>query len=213
VDVIPNGVDAEFFTPLSFDERRRTVVFHGAMNFTPNVRAAEYLALQVWPNVRRRRPNAQLKIVGRAPVRKIRALAAIHGVEVTGEVKDVRPWLRQGRVFACPMLTGTGIKNKLLEAMASGMACVATPLALSGMRAVPGRDLLIAEGTEAFAAQIVRLLDDDDLAAQLGQAAREYVQAEHDWSAVARAYERVYEAAIRETPDQTTGANVVGATH
>ena len=210
VDVIPNGVDAEFFSPLSFDERQQTVVFHGAMNFAPNVRAAEYLATQVWPIVRRRRPDARLKIVGRAPVRKIRALETIDGVEVTGEVEDVRPWLRHGRVYACPMLTGTGIKNKLLEAMASGMACVVTPLALSGTQAVPGRDLLVADGAEALATQIVRLLDDDDLATRLGEAARWYVRTEHDWRAVAHAYERVYEAAIREVTHQATGARVAG---
>jgi polysaccharide biosynthesis protein PslH len=198
VDVIPNGVDAEFFTPSGSTQRRRTVVFHGVMNFGPNVRAAEYLATRVWPDVLRLRRDAELAIVGRAPVRKVRSLSAIRGVEVTGEVQDVRPWLRGGGVYVCPMLSGTGIKNKLLEAMACGMACVATPLALRGMRAVPGRDLLVADGADALATQIAKVLDDDALAARLGQAAREYVRVEHDWAAVARSYEDVYAAAIRD---------------
>ena len=205
VDVIPNGVDAEFFAPPAFAKRRQTVVFHGVMNFLPNVQAAEYLAKQVWPHVQRQRRDAELAIVGRAPLRKIQALSAIRGVKVMGEVQDVRPWLQAGRVYACPMLTGTGIKNKLLEAMASGMACVGTPLALGGMRAVPERDILIAEGPEPLAAQIVRLLEDDALASRLGEAAREYVRKEHDWGAVARAYECVYDEVARGHAMQPAG--------
>jgi glycosyltransferase involved in cell wall biosynthesis len=200
IDVIPNGVDADHFAPCPGDERRRAIVFHGVMNFAPNVGAAEYLARQVWPRVRARREDAELVIVGRAPARRVRALAALDGVTVTGEVADVRPWLGGSAIYACPMLTGTGIKNKLLEAMASGMACIATPMALSGISALPGRDLLVAEGEEELAAGMVRLLDDDGLARRLGRAAREYVRDGHDWTVVAQAYERAYAAAVRDRP-------------
>ena len=197
IDVIANGVDSNLFAPFPHDERSRAIVFHGVMNYAPNVGAAEYLARQVWPRVRAVREDAELAIVGRAPARRVRSLAALDGVTVTGEVADVRPWLSGSRIYACPMLTGTGIKNKLLEAMASGMACIATPMALSGITAVPGRDLLVAKGEEELAAGVVRLLDDEGLARRLGRAAREYVRAEHDWTVVAQAYERVYEAALR----------------
>jgi glycosyltransferase involved in cell wall biosynthesis len=90
------------------------------------------------------------------------------------------------------MVSGTGIKNKLLEAMASGLPCVATPLALQGIDVEPGRELLVGADEEELAAQIVRLLDDNALAQELGRAARKYVSANHDWGAVARAYVRVY---------------------
>jgi glycosyltransferase involved in cell wall biosynthesis len=93
------------------------------------------------------------------------------------------------------MLSGTGIKNKLLEAMASGMPCVATPLALCGISAVPGRDILVAREASEIVTQVERLLGDGALGERIGAAARRYVESRHDWEKAARAYEDVYSAA------------------
>ena len=165
------------------------------MSYAPNVSAAEFLAHEVFPRVRRHRPDARLAIVGRTPSARVRALADAPGIEVPGEVPDLRVPLRGSRVFACPMTSGTGIKNKLLEAMACGLPCVATPLALQGLTAAPGEHVLVGETPEELSEQIVRVLADDDLAAALGAAAREYVCAAHDWSATARGYVRAWEQA------------------
>jgi glycosyltransferase involved in cell wall biosynthesis len=193
VVVIPNGVDAEHFAPDGSTARDPgLIVMTGAMHYPPNVEAARFLVDRVLPRVRRRVPGARVAIVGRAPAPEVRALGSVAGVEVTGEVPDLRPWLARGAVYACPMLGGTGIKNKLLEAMASGIACVATPLAASGLSATPGRDLVVAEGEDAFADELVRVLGDAGLASRLGTAGRDAVRSEHGWGAVARAYEQVY---------------------
>jgi polysaccharide biosynthesis protein PslH len=197
VDVIPNGVDTGYFVPPAFCRSGSTIVFHGVMNFAPNAVAADFLARQVLPLLRQRHRDVRLAIVGRAPTERVRALAGIAGVTITGEVEDVRPWLTSGRVYVCPMLSGTGIKNKLLEAMASGMPCVATPLALGGISAVPGRDILVARGASEIATQVERLLEDGALGEMLGAAARRYVETGHDWRVVARVYENVYWAARR----------------
>jgi Glycosyl transferases group 1 len=138
------------------------------------------------------RPTAHLAIVGREPPRRVLALAEREGVKVTGEVSDVRPWLTGSRVFVCPMTIGSGIKNKLLEAMASALPCVATPMALGGLTVRPDEELLVADRDEDLAREIVRVLDDDELAARLGEAARAYVLAHHTWKGAARAFERVY---------------------
>lgn len=196
VEIAPNGVSRTFSEFPEPDRRSATVVFHGALNYAPNVSAARHLARSIWPRVLRRRGDARLAIVGRSPTPRVRMLGRLQGVEVVGEVPDVRPWLAGARVYACPMLSGTGIKNKLLEAMACGMACVATPLALAGIAAVPGREVLLAGDAESFAGAVVRLLGDEDLASSLGAAAREYVRRRHDWAQVAKRYERVSVAAI-----------------
>jgi glycosyltransferase involved in cell wall biosynthesis len=195
IEVIPNGVDAGRFSPdASAEPHPNRIVFTGVMSYPPNVSAAEYLAREVLPLVRAARPGARLAIVGRNPHPRVSLLgASLEGVDVVGEVPDMVPWLRSGRVYACPMVSGTGIKNKLLEAMATGLPCVATPLALRGIKAAHGRHVLVAEDAVSFARYLVRVLKDDALAGSLGRAARSYITAEHSWAAVGDAFERVYE--------------------
>jgi len=199
VSVIPNGVDARFFAPDPTAARESSrLVFTGVMSYAPNVLAADFLAREVFPLVRTARPDARLAIVGRAPAARVRALAELDGVEVTGEVEDLRPWLVGSGAYVCPMISGTGIKNKLLEAMACSAACVATPLALQGLRVTPGQELLVGVTAKELADELLRLLEDDECRARLGRAAREYVRREHDWGAVARAYADVYGEVLAE---------------
>jgi glycosyltransferase involved in cell wall biosynthesis len=192
LEVIPNGVDADFFAPnptIESDPLR--IVFTGVMSSPGNLVAAEFAALEVLPRVRKACPGARLALVGRAPPPRVRALAALDGVEVTGEVPDVRPWLNGSRVFLCPMISGTGIKNKMLEAMAAGMACVTTPLGAGGLNVQDGAELLVAESPQSLAARLIQVLSDENLARRLGNAARAYVRDHHSWSAVALRYERL----------------------
>jgi polysaccharide biosynthesis protein PslH len=198
ITVIPNGVDVERFAPdpdATVDRQR--IVFTGVMSYAPNVLAAEFLAREVFPRVRIDWPEARLVVAGRSPTMRVLGLAELPGVEVTGEVADIRPWLRESRVYACPMTSGTGIKNKLLEAMACGLPCVVTPLALQGLDVHPGKQVLVGRSAEEIAREIGRVLREDDLAARLGSKSREYVCTEHDWSAVARKYVSVWDAAQR----------------
>jgi glycosyltransferase involved in cell wall biosynthesis len=192
ISVIPNGVDTRFFSGNSVSSLKDRIIFTGSMSYSPNVLAATFLAREIFPEVRRVRPDADLVIVGRDPHPRVLALNELDGVEVTGEVDDVRPWLRSARVFACPMLSGTGIKNKVLEAMASELPCVVTPLSLQGIDVTRDRDVLVGESAEDLAEQLVRVLDDHETACRLGRAARDYVERNHSWTSVARAYEGVY---------------------
>jgi polysaccharide biosynthesis protein PslH len=196
-DVIPNGVDAEFYAPAPSVERDPgSLVFTGVMNWSPNVAAAIHLAWRVFPEVRRRRPQAHLLLVGRRPNDAVRKLDALEGVRVTGAVPDVRPWLHRAHVYVCPMVSGTGIKNKLLEAMACGVPTVATSLACEGTIAKPGEHLLVADTDEGLVAAIVELIDDPAACDRLAAAGRRYVVEEHSWKSVAAAYEQVYREAI-----------------
>jgi glycosyltransferase involved in cell wall biosynthesis len=96
------------------------------------------------------------------------------------------------------MVTGTGIKNKLLEAFANGLPCVATPLATQGMRVTPGRELLVGCDEQQLADHAITLLEDRRAAEALGRAARRYVVENHSWAAVGRAYEQVYEELVAQ---------------
>jgi glycosyltransferase involved in cell wall biosynthesis len=112
---------------------------------------------------------------------------------VVADVPDLRPYLWGAAVYACPMESGTGIKNKLLEAMAAGAPAVATPLACQGFAVRDGEHLRIADSDADFAAALVAVLRSPG---GLAEAARAYVTAHHDWDAVAAAYYAVYEHAI-----------------
>jgi glycosyltransferase involved in cell wall biosynthesis len=193
VEVIPNGVDADAFAWDGTPRDRSLILFTGVMSYTPNVTAAEFLAHEVLPRVRSAVPAARLALVGRDPHASLQTIdAEVPGVEVVGEVPEMGPWLSRAWAYACPMLTGTGIKNKLLEAMANGLPCVATSLALRGISVSPGRDVLTGSTAEELAAQLVRVLRDAALAERVGAAGYDCVRARHTWASVAQQYERLY---------------------
>lgn len=196
--VIPNGVDVEAFSPSTEPREEGLIVFTGAFQWAPNEQAACFLIDEVLPQLRQRRTDATVALVGRNPSAALIRKAEAAGVLVTGEVRDVRPWLWRATVFACPMVSGTGIKNKLLEALACGTPCVATTLSLQGIRASPERDLLVADGGEEFAAALDRILGDEQLRRRLSSAGREAVASGHSWDEVAEAYERLYEDVTTE---------------
>lgn len=194
--VIPNGVDVEKFAPRGEPQRRSgRLVFSGVMSYAPNVAAAETLVRDILPRVRRSQPEANVVIVGRRPSARVQALAGAD-VHVTGAVDTMEPWLSSGSVYVCPMVSGTGIKNKLLEAMANGIPCVVTPLAVQGMDVTPGEELLVGRSEEEIADHVTRVLTDRGFARRLGGSGRRYVSERHGWAAVARAYEGVYRSLL-----------------
>lgn len=202
--VIPNGVDAQAFAPGDEPEEPGLITFVGTMRWDPNIHAARTLCRDVLPLVRRRHPEARVAIVGRSVGEAVRReFEGYEGVDVVGEVPAVQPWLRRAQVFACPMVSGTGIKNKLLEALACGTASVATPLACRGTTVVDGEHVLLGDDPAALAGHVVRLLEDRELRERLGAAGRAYVCDHHDWDAVTGKYEALYRDAIAARADRT----------
>jgi polysaccharide biosynthesis protein PslH len=200
IEVIPNGVDAVAYEWDGSPRDHNLIVFTGVMSYAPNVTAAEYLARRILPRVQQANPSARLALVGRNPAPQVQVLARLPGVEVVGEVPDMRPWLSKAGVYACPMLTGTGIKNKLLEAMANGLPCVATPRALQGLSARPGVEVLLGSTEESFAKEVSRVMQEAGFANRIGSAGRTYVRAHHSWAAVAEEYLRIYRQAGATKP-------------
>ncbi|MEA2651360.1 MAG: hypothetical protein QOI85_1081 [Chloroflexota bacterium] len=193
VDVVPNGVDAaRFRADPHVTAAPSSLVFVGAMAYPPNVAAMRYFTDEVLPIVRRNRPDARLTIVGRDPAPMVRAMAS-EGVEVTGEVDDVRPYLAAAGIFVAPMVSGSGIKNKVLEAMAMARPVVATPLAVEGLRVRNGENVLVADSPAGLADAIERLIADAKERARIGDGGRALVERAYTWDACAARYEGIYQ--------------------
>jgi sugar transferase (PEP-CTERM/EpsH1 system associated) len=180
INVIPNGVDTDFFVPgppVSGDR----IVFTGAMDYYANVDAVTYFCSEIFPLIRRRVPAAEFYIVGHRPSRAVLALAKQRGVTVTGSVGDIREYLGGAEVAVVPLRIAQGVQNKILEAMAMGLAVVTTARAAAGLAARPGRDLFLADTAGLFAEKVVALLEDEALRKDMGAAARELVLEGYLW--------------------------------
>lgn len=180
VSTVPNGVDAEHFRPTGLPVNPCEIVFSGIMGFPPNIVAAQYFAREIFPKILASLPVCQWSIVGGSPTPQVQALAEPN-VRVTGFVPDLRPHLEQATVIVSPLLSGGGIKNKILEAWAMGKAVVATPLGCAGVDVLDGTNLLLARSADEFAAKTVHLLTHPEEARRIGCAARLSVTAQYCW--------------------------------
>lgn len=193
VETVPNGVDAARFRPdPNVTPAPLSLVFVGAMSFPPNIAAMAWFTREVLPAVLRESPGARLTIVGRDPAPEVRAMAS-RAVTVTGEVDDVRPYLAAATLFIAPMVSGSGIKNKVLEAMAMALPVVATSLAVEGLPILEGEHAMVADRVVPFATAIGRLLVRPDERARIGESARRLVMERYTWEACAARYELLYQ--------------------
>ena len=196
IDLLPNGVDTNDFAPQPEREEADLVVFAGNMAYRPNVDAACWFARDVWPTIRRARPEARLVLVGRDPVAAVKALAS-DSIEVTGTVPRIQDVVARASVVVSPLRYGTGMKNKVLEAAAMGKAMVVSPVSLEDLSLVAERDLIVADGAGAFAQSVLELLGDSARRAELGASARQHVESNESWEAKAEILFATYEALLR----------------
>lgn len=192
IDLVPNGVDAEYFSAQPGDGEEDTLVFVGAMGYAPNVEAIRWFVRDVLPGIHARRPGVRLLVVGRDPAPEVLALRGPQ-VEVTGAVDDVRPYVARARVVVCPILSGAGIKNKVLEAMASARTVVGTPVAFEGIGCRAGEHVLEAADAGAFGEQVVTALEQRELRQALARNGRAFVEAHFSWEASVQALCHVYQ--------------------
>lgn len=181
--VITNGVDLDYFQPSVQppDTTSPRLIFMGAMDYFANIEGARYFAEEVFPLIRARESRAKFSIIGANPGTEVKRLARYPGVNVTGFVEDVRPYLREAAVCVAPLRIARGVQNKVLEAMAAGKAIIATSEAVAGLRIAGGEHLIIADTPERFASAALEVIRDDGLRESLETRARYYVEAEHDW--------------------------------
>jgi sugar transferase (PEP-CTERM/EpsH1 system associated) len=181
VHAVTNGVDLDYFRPPAPVPAESGCVFVGALDYYPNVDAACWFSEHVWPLVRRRHPDARLRLVGRQPTPEVSRLAKLPGVEVVGQVPDVRPYVAAAAVAVAPLRIARGLQNKVLEGMAMAKPVVASPQALTGLNNKLDIPTLTASERQEWAEQVGRLLGNPALRRQLGAAGRSYVETYHDW--------------------------------
>jgi sugar transferase (PEP-CTERM/EpsH1 system associated) len=188
--VVQTGVDTEYFSPRPAPPRPAHLVFTGSMDWLPNEDAMLHFVHDVLPRIRAVEPSVTLSIVGRDPTPTVRQLADHAGIEVTGRVDDVRPDIARSRLYVVPLRIGGGTRLKIFEAMAMGRAVVSTTIGAEGLPVTSGRDIVIADGPDAFARAVVDLIRDHDRRRRIEAGARQLVVDGYDWCAAAQNLEQ-----------------------
>jgi glycosyltransferase involved in cell wall biosynthesis len=186
IDVLPNGVDSEYYGSSGNSETQNSCVFWGRLDFGPNIQALQWFCGKVWPQLRREVPQARLTIFGFKPTNPVRALAGRDGITLTPDLPDIRNGIAQHQVVVLPFVSGGGVKSKLLEAFSMGKAVVGTQRACNGLFGGPSPPLMQAKGVRQWVQAIRALWDDGERRKHLGASARQWVLNHHTWHAAAR---------------------------
>lgn len=177
--VVPNGVDREYFKPMD-QPKTHELVFTGNMGYPPNVNCAVYLGEEVLPLVHKTMPGVRLMIAGATPTVRVKSLASDF-ITVTGWVDDIRDCYAGAKVFLAPMQMGTGLQNKLLEAMSMRMPCITSTLCNLALKAEPGKEILIGDSPEQVAEKVISLLKDERYAGNIAADGYTFVHRQYSW--------------------------------
>lgn len=197
IHIIPNGVDFNTFFPME-REKKFELVFTGNMGYAPNIDSAIYLATEIMPLVWEKRPGCRLLIAGATPHASVLALQCDR-ITIAGWVAEMRTAYASARVFIAPMRIGTGLQNKLLEAMAMKIPCITSPLAFEAIGATDGKEILVGHDSKEFATQVEFLLAHPDKAVDIGEAGFIFVRRNYDWQTSTALLEKI----ILNTPNKT----------
>lgn len=198
IEVVPTGVDVDYFQPAPGAELPNRLVFSGSMDWMANEDGITFFIAEILPRIREAVPAVQLEIIGRSPSAALRALAAkTPGVSVTGRVDDIRPYVHRGAVYVVPLRVGSGTRLKIFEAMAMGKAVVSTSIGAEGLPVEQGKNIILADAPAEFAQQVVRLLNDASERSMLGSASRLLVEQNYSWSAITAQFEAALARACR----------------
>jgi len=180
VAVVPNGVVVPD-GPVAARARLPQIIYPGAVTFSANLDAVSYFVRDVWPRIRRARPDLEFIVTGETTGVDVSALAAVEGVRFTGRLPEVDSHISVSLACVVPLRVGGGTRLKVLHAMALGTPVVSTSKGIEGLDLEPERDVLLADTAEALAAQALRVASDEALGQRLAVAARERVREAYTW--------------------------------
>ena len=180
LEVVPMGLMLAEYPAPNVPPQPERVLFFGSFRHQPNVDALRFLLQDIWPHIRQACPQATLDLMGSSmPTWVQQANRQVSGVRVLGFQPDIRPTVAEASVVIAPLRFGSGVKIKILEAMALGKAVVTTSIGAEGIEAQPDRDLVIADGAQSLASAAIRLLTEPTLRNSVGQHARQFIQTHH----------------------------------
>jgi polysaccharide biosynthesis protein PslH len=189
-EVIPNGVDVDAFVPGTNGEQDG-IVFVGGMSWFPNADALEFFDEEILPLVRARDAGVKVRWVGRAKPDVVAGYEK-RGIELTGHVDDMRPYVQAAACYVVPLRVGGGTRLKILDAWALGKAIVSTSVGCEGLDAVDGQNILIRDDPAAFAAAVTMVLHDSGLRASLERNARTTAVQKYSWTVIGEKMRKVY---------------------
>ena len=194
VEVVPNGVDTKYFSPIAsiIAERNPYIVFTGAMDYPPNMDAAAWFCNEILPLLQKKIHGLELKIVGKNPHRQILELGKRNGIQVTGTVPDIRSYVAAALALVVPLRSGGGTRLKILEAMAMERPVISTSIGAEGLAVTPGTDILIANDAQQFVDHVQLLAKSPEISKRLGKAGRRLVTEKYDWRVCMSGLERLY---------------------
>ena len=192
--IVPNGVDHEKYHPMDC-EKKYDLVFTGNMSYAPNVNSVEYLANEILPIVWKTLPDVKMYIAGATPDPRVKKCAN-EKIIVSGWLDDIRTAYAESRVFIAPMRIGTGLQNKLLEAMSMRLPAITSPLANASLGAKPNEEILVGSNAEEMAQHIITLLTDKEQADRLAQAGFDFTNRVYDWGKATEVMEEAMRKAL-----------------
>lgn len=197
VNVVPNGVDQEYFAPRKdISPAPHSLVFTGSMDWRPNQDGVRYFIRDVLPLIRKRLPDVSFTVVGRNPPDWLVAMAeSIPGVFITGTVDDVRPYIAASSLYVVPLRVGGGSRLKILEAMSMEKIVLSTSLGAEGLDVSDGENIILRDTPETMADAACTILDDTSAFQSVGSAGRRLVLDRYTWDAIAVQLDKVWERA------------------
>lgn len=191
ITALPVGVDIERFQPLPPKPDTANLLMFGTMSWPPNSDAVVHFADCIYPAIKQKVPEAQFQVVGANPPAAVSHLARDPSIQVTGFVEDLAPFCENAAVFVVPLRIGSGIRVKILDAMAMGLPVVTTSIGCEGIALRDQEDAIIADDPEEFAEAVIGLLRDPEERARLGSSGRRLVEDEYSWPPILSRLDRV----------------------